>query len=442
MPRNGSGTYTSPSGTFNPAVVNAPATAADFNTLRADYETAISNSIATNGETTVVANLPMAGFRHTGVGNASARTMYSSAAQIQDSGLTYVIDTGAADVYVMTLVPAIAAYAVGQLFGTKIVNANLTTTPTLAVNGLTAGTITYPNGSALRAGDLPNNAHVLFKVAAVTTGTPTWHLMTIAVPPLSSGGGNLTGALNEAKGADIASATTTDIGAATGNYLHITGTTTITGLGTIQAGTRRRVVFDGALLLTHNATSLILLTGANITTVAGDSAEFESEGSGNWRMTAYARKSGASVGSGQTVSSETGAVATGTTPLPWDDTIPQNTEGDQYLSLAITPISATSTLVIDVLVNMASSASDIMSAALFQDSTAGALAVGVSHDFSANLNNQVAIRHVMTSGTTSATTFKVRVGTNGAGTTTFNGSSGGRKFGGVMASSIVIREVI
>jgi hypothetical protein len=96
-------------------------------------------------------------------------------------------------------------------------------------------------------------------------------------------------AINEAQGANIASATTTDIGAATGNYVKVTGTVTITALGTIQAGTRRVVEFTGALLLTHNATSLILPGGANITTAAGDCAEFISEGSGNWRCTQYTR---------------------------------------------------------------------------------------------------------------------------------------------------------
>lgn len=105
--------------------------------------------------------------------------------------------------------------------------------------------------------------------------------------------------INEAKGADIASATTTDIGAATGNYVNVTGTTTITGLGTVQAGTRRIVNFTGALTLTHNATSLILPTAANITTAAGDTAVFVSLGSGNWKCVSYDRASGeALVGAG------------------------------------------------------------------------------------------------------------------------------------------------
>ena len=94
------------------------------------------------------------------------------------------------------------------------------------------------------------------------------------------------------KGSDIASATTTDIGAATGDFVDITGTTTITGLGTKTAGVSRTVRFTGALTLTHNATSLILPGGADIVTAAGDVAEFRSLGSGNWLCTLYRRANG------------------------------------------------------------------------------------------------------------------------------------------------------
>ena len=106
------------------------------------------------------------------------------------------------------------------------------------------------------------------------------------------------GALNEAKGTNIASASTTDIGAASGTFIHITGTTTITSLGAIQAGTRRIVTFDAALTLTHDASSLILPTGANITTSAGDSALFVSEGSGNWRCVGYMKADGTPLAGG------------------------------------------------------------------------------------------------------------------------------------------------
>lgn len=97
------------------------------------------------------------------------------------------------------------------------------------------------------------------------------------------------------RGTAIASASSIDLGAATGSNVHITGTTTITALGTVAAGTERTVIFDGALTLTHNATSLILPSGANITTAANDSARFISEGSGNWRCVSYQKASGQSV---------------------------------------------------------------------------------------------------------------------------------------------------
>lgn len=106
--------------------------------------------------------------------------------------------------------------------------------------------------------------------------------------------------INEAQGANIASAATTDIGAATGNYVEVTGTVTITGLGTVQAGTRRIVRFTGILTLTHNATSLILPTGANITTAANDVAVFVSLGSGNWICVNYMRADGSSLGGSTT----------------------------------------------------------------------------------------------------------------------------------------------
>ena len=90
-------------------------------------------------------------------------------------------------------------------------------------------------------------------------------------------------------GANIASASTVDLSTATGDVITVTGTTTITGLGTVSAGMRFWLVFSGALTLTHNGTSLILPGAANITTVAGDVACFESLGSGNWRCLVYTK---------------------------------------------------------------------------------------------------------------------------------------------------------
>jgi hypothetical protein len=90
----------------------------------------------------------------------------------------------------------------------------------------------------------------------------------------------------------IASAATTDLGSKEAGYLSISGTTTITAFGTVSAGIRKYIKFDGALTLTHNGTSLILPGAANITTAAGDVALMESLGSGNWRCLFYSKASG------------------------------------------------------------------------------------------------------------------------------------------------------
>lgn len=142
----------------------------------------------------------------------------------------------------------------------------------------------------------------------------------------------------------------------------------------------------------------------------------------------------------QEVSVGYSAVATGSTAMVLDDSIPQSGEGDEYMSLAITPKSATNILVIDVVIMLSCSVQRTMAAAIFQDATANAIAAGVSRLNALDLPTTFPVRHRMVAGTTSATTFKVRGGAIGGGTTTFNGAGGARLFGAITKSSIVIRE--
>ena len=101
------------------------------------------------------------------------------------------------------------------------------------------------------------------------------------------------------QGADVASGTALAVGT-DGNYFDVTGTTTITSINTTGGvGTQIKLHFDGELTLTHDATDLILPGGANITTAAGDEAEFIEYGSGDYRCTNYTRATGkAVIGSG------------------------------------------------------------------------------------------------------------------------------------------------
>mgnify|MGYP001589971041 CR=1 FL=1 len=107
----------------------------------------------------------------------------------------------------------------------------------------------------------------------------------------------------------IASAVTTNLGSTNSENVFVTGTVTITGLGTVAAGVTKWCRFSGALVLTHNATSLILPNSANYTTAANDCFKFLSLGSGNWICTGYKLQSGASllmINSGTVIATSSG----------------------------------------------------------------------------------------------------------------------------------------
>lgn len=142
----------------------------------------------------------------------------------------------------------------------------------------------------------------------------------------------------------------------------------------------------------------------------------------------------------QVVAFQTGAVATGSTIIPFDDTIPQSGEGTQFMSLTITPQDAANILDITVMAFVTVTATPWIIVALFQDAIANARAVVATFN---NLNTAgatIPMRFAMVAGATTPLTFKVRIGPSGVATVTFNGQSGGRIFGGVAVSSIQITE--
>ena len=134
------------------------------------------------------------------------------------------------------------------------------------------------------------------------------------------------------------------------------------------------------------------------------------------------------------------AVATGTTVMTFGDSIPQNTAGDEYMTLAITPTSASNKLFIQATAMVRTTTLGSFVIALFQDTTANALGASAK-TLTATYVNQVNLIHYMTAGTTSATTFKIRMGNTNSNTTTFNGSTGSRQLGGIASSNITITEI-
>ncbi len=234
------------------------------------------------------------------------KVLRESFAGFAGSVLVTGTDGGAADAYTLTPTTALIAY------GTKMLveftpNATNTGASTLNISALGAKNIYSVAGAALTAGDLVSGCYYLaaydgtqFRLLSTTKNYVDQLAFSSALPAQSVGfvisdGVNpsfsttFTGfAANEVKGTDIASAGTINLTTATGNLVHVTGTTTITAI-TIPSGAERTIVFDGALTLTHHATTLILPGGANITTAAGDTMKVRGDGSGNARVVSYTR---------------------------------------------------------------------------------------------------------------------------------------------------------
>jgi hypothetical protein len=143
----------------------------------------------------------------------------------------------------------------------------------------------------------------------------------------------------------------------------------------------------------------------------------------------------------QTARADTGTMATGATPIPNDNTIPQSGEGDQQMAApALAPSSAANVLGVDAQAYLSNSL-NVTNMCLFQDATANALA---STKVNAGAGDTPFFHRVckkILAAGVAATTFKVRVGSPG-GTTTINGVAGVAFYGGTYNSFIEVMEIM
>ena len=168
MPRNGAGTFSRSNGTYTGSNVWDQDAAADIAIESARHDThdqdiadALTASLAKDGQTSPTASLPMAGFRHTNVGAATARTDYARASQCQDGAFSFGGTSGGSlSAYTLTLTPAPAAYVAGMLVS-FIANHTNTGAATLNLNGVGAIAIRFGSGAtALPAGAIQNGGVV------------------------------------------------------------------------------------------------------------------------------------------------------------------------------------------------------------------------------------------------------------------------------------------
>lgn len=209
------------------------------------------------------------------------------------------VDGGAVNAY--TLTPAAGTLIAYGLRMVAIFSPTITNTGavTLNISGLGVKNVLSVAGIALVANDLiAGRVYVAvyngteFRLVSVTQNFIEQLAFSSAFPAQPGNGGkfpttdggtpgvvswtdtftipiSFTSRLNEAKGTDIASASTINLSTATGNLIHITGNTGPITAITIPVGAERTLIFDSTPTLAHSA-SLLLPGAANITAAAGD----------------------------------------------------------------------------------------------------------------------------------------------------------------------------
>lgn len=528
MPYNGSGSFSPPAADF-PAVALTLIESAKFNAVVNDIATGLSTAITKDGQTTITANLPMSGFRHTGVGAATAAAQYARVNEVQDGSLTYGGTAGGtADALTVTTVPTFSAYATGMRIYFKAGASPNTGAATLQANGIANAKAIQKDGSALVAADIQaskfylaiydGTAFQLTRISAFWPTTDGYSLISLGSGVLgqrapvsgcglingyvewSISGNALTAAVKTVAGADpsttnpvyawirsstaaTAVATLAKLTAATSVTVPNTATMAVVNSqpftlwavlfddgGTYRLGVIKCLVgtppnysiyplaawgiASSTTVGTGSDSSGVFYTGTGVTDKAYTTlgyAKWESglAATGVWDaaptrehpFTADTPLPGRVV---QTVREQTGEVATGTDVTVQDDSIPQSSEGDEYIDAAITSSSAANLIEVESQFNGTNSAAGIttMIYHLHVDATADAFAAVASRLAGAGNLMPLYVAGAFLAGTTSALTVNGFCGGVAAGTTTFNGVAGARIFAGVYASFIELREVM
>lgn len=136
--------------------------------------------------------------------------------------------------------------------------------------------------------------------------------------------------------------------------------------------------------------------------------------------------------------------STSTNVIPNDNTIPQQTEGTEVVTVSITPKSATNKLRVQAAIHIQGvNGSTTHVIALFRDSGADALATSYHGSINGeNTKDTMILDYTLTAGSTAATTFKIRAGSASANPLGINGTTGGvAEYGGTLVSSVTVTEI-
>ena len=273
MARNGAGTYTLPAG--NPVTTGTTISSTWANNTLNDIASSLTTSLAYDGQTLPVANLPMGTYAHTGVGNATVRTMYAAAGQVQDGTFQYLTTIAGTNNITAVAALSMSALAAGQTFR-FIAAATNTGGVTLNINSLGAKNITKNGTTSLTANDILINSVVeviydgtQFQLVnpanSVPSGIITMWSGTIATIPAGWYLCNGSNGTPDLRNKFIIGAYQDSAGVA---Y------TTITGANTQTGGSKDAIVVSH----THTATSTVTDPGHSHTVTASSSPPFNAGG--------------------------------------------------------------------------------------------------------------------------------------------------------------------
>lgn len=157
MAFNGSGTFSLVAG--NPVVTGTTISSTWANNTLSDIATnGLTNCITKDGQTTVTANIPLGGFKITGLGGGTAVSDAPRVSQVQNASFTALTGVSGASTITASATPTPAAYVEGQRFAFTAVAANAAS-PTLNVSGLGANLIFW-NGSTATASTWNNGNRI------------------------------------------------------------------------------------------------------------------------------------------------------------------------------------------------------------------------------------------------------------------------------------------
>ena len=273
MPTDGAGVYTLPSGYL--ATLGQVIQPSQHNQPLEDVAAGLTNRLTRNGSGSMTADLNFGGNRGTNIAAASAGT---DAVQLNQADARYAAlsaaETTIASASTVDLATA-ANYRVAVTGTTTITSFGAGLNQNRQVRFAASLTITH-NATTLIC---PNGANIITGAGDVaicqSDGSGNWRVVQYFRAGVDGVSVTWT---------DIASAATMDVGAVASENLRVTGTTTVTSLGTAASGVTRTLRAASGFQLTHSA-NIVCPSAVSLALLADDFVRVSSLGGGVWHVT-------------------------------------------------------------------------------------------------------------------------------------------------------------